>query len=161
MTMTDADVQDLIELIRIAQVDWVNGRFNPLWDLSDGTIHGPFGGPPAGGPGISQGQAAVASRFHDGTADIEVVNTIVCGDDIVCVVLVEWNTTRFDEDRDPRLWILRSTMLFRRDDNKWSLLHRHADPLVDRRDLADTLALLPTRERIIDLWGDRAVLDRG
>jgi hypothetical protein len=156
--VADADAQELVDAIRVAQTQWVNGQFNPLFDLSEATIHGPFGGPPAGGPGLSEGQAAVASRFHDGTTDIEVVNTIACGDDIVCVVLVEWNTTRFDDDRDPRLWILRSTMLFRRDGNKWTLLHRHADPLVDRRDLADTLALLPERDRIVELWGDRAVL---
>src|SRR4051794_16971168 len=156
--MTDADVQELIEAIGVAQTDWVNGRFNPLWDLSEATILGPFGGPPVGGPGLNEGQAAVASRFHGGSMELEVVNTIMCGDDIVCVVLVEWNTARFDDDSDMRLWVLRSTMLFRRDDAKWTMLHRHADPLIDRRDLADTLALLPDRERIIALWGDRTKL---
>jgi ketosteroid isomerase-like protein len=73
----------------------------------------------------------VASRFHDGTTEIEVVNTIACGEDIVFVVLVEWNMTRFDEDPRPRPWVLRSTMLFRRDGNKWTMLHRqlgHASP---------------------------------
>jgi hypothetical protein len=49
-------------------------------------------------------------------------------------------------------------MLFRRDADKWTLLHRHADPLIDRRGLADTLALLPERDRIIELWGDRELL---
>jgi hypothetical protein len=156
--MTEDDVQDLIDAIRAAQTEWVNGQFNALWDLSEGTIHGPFGGPPVGGPGLSQGQAAIAARFHDGATDIEVVNTIICGDDIVCLVLVEWNTTRFDDDRDPSLWVLRSTMLFRRDEAKWTMLHRHADPLIDRRDLADTLALLPVRERLVALWGDKPIL---
>jgi hypothetical protein len=158
--MTDTDVQDLIEAIRIAQTDWVNGRLNPLWDFSEASIHGPFGGPPGGGLGLSEGQAAIASRFHDGTTEIEVVNTIVCGDDIVCVVLVEWNRTRFDDDTDARLWVLRSTMLFRRDGANWTLVHRHADPLIDRRDLADTLALLPDPDRIIALWGDRALVSQ-
>jgi hypothetical protein len=136
----------------------VNGRLHPLWDFSEATIHGPFGGPPGGGPGLGEGQAAIASHFHDGTTELEVVNTIMCGENIVCVVLVEWNSTRFDEDSNPKLWVLRSTMLFRRDDAKWTLVHRHADPLIDRRDLAATLALLPDRERIVDLWGDRPIL---
>lgn len=145
--MTDADVEELIEALRVAQTQWVNGQVDPLFDLAEGTIFGPFGGPAMGGPGFGEGQAAVSSRFHDGTADLEVVQTIVCGEDIVCVVLVEWNTTRFDQDTDPRPWILRSTMLFRRDGKKWTMLHRHADPLIDRRDFADTLALLPERDR--------------
>jgi len=34
-------------------------------------------------------------------------------------------------------------MLFRRDADGWTLLHRHADPLIERRDLAATRALLP------------------
>ena len=156
--MTDADVQELIEAIRVAQTEWVNGQFNSLYDLSEGTIFGPFGGPAVGGPGLSERQAAVTSRMHGGTTELEVVNTIVCGEDVVCVVLMEWNTTRFDEDTHPRPWILRSTMLFRCDDDKWTMLHRHADPLIDQRDLAETLALLPERDRIVELWGDRAAL---
>jgi ketosteroid isomerase-like protein len=145
--VTDADVQELIEALRVAQTQWVNGEVNPLFDLSEGTIFGPFGGPGMGGPEFGERQAAGASRFHEGTSELEVVNTIVCGEDVVCVVLVEWNMTRFDEDTLPRPWILRSTMLFRRDANKWTMLHRHADPLIDQRDLPNTLALLPERDR--------------
>jgi ketosteroid isomerase-like protein len=140
--MTDDDVQELVALLEQAQTEWVNGTFNSLFDLSQATIFGPFGGPALGGPGFSEGQAALASRFHDGTTQLEVANTIVCGD-VVCLVMVERNTVRFEGDSEPRRWVLRSTMLYRREGETWTMLHRHADPLIDRRDLAATLELLP------------------
>lgn len=140
--MIHDDVQELIARVQEGQTDWVNGAFNSIFDLSEGTIFGPFGGPAVGGPGLAEGQAAMASRFHDGTAELEVANTIICGD-AVCLVIVERNTVRFDDESEPRRWVLRSTMLFRQDGEAWTLLHRHADPLIDRRDLAATLALLP------------------
>lgn len=140
--MTDDDIQDLIQRVHMAQTDWVNGKFNPLFDLTNGTIFGPFGGHAVGGPGLSEGQAALAAQFHDGTTELDVVNTIVA-DDVICLVMVERNTVRFDGDTESRPWILRTTMIFRRAGDTWSLLHRHADPLIERRDLTATLALLP------------------
>lgn len=140
--MTDDDVRELIEEVKSAQIDWVNGVFNPLFDLANGTIFGPFGGPALGGPGLSEGQAAIAAQFHDGTTELDVVNTIVAGD-VACIVLVERNLVRLDDNDDQRPWILRSTMVFRRDHGSWTLLHRHADPLIEHRDFAATLALQP------------------
>jgi hypothetical protein len=37
LTLTDEDVQELIGLVREAQLDRVNGTFNSLFDLSQGT----------------------------------------------------------------------------------------------------------------------------
>ena len=144
--MTEDDVRDLIETLREAQHQWVNGEVNSIYDLTEGTVFGPFGGPTGGGPGARDGQSALAARFHDGTSDLEVVQTIVAGD-VACVVAIEWNTVRFDDDSEARPWILRTTNVLRRDAEGWTLLHRHADPLIDRRDPAATFALLPPRER--------------
>jgi len=137
----DEDVEDLIGQVRAAQLAWANGTVHPLFDLSEGTIFGPFGGPVAGGAERSAVQAAIAARFHDGTSELEVIQTIVSGE-IVCLVVVEHNTVRFDDDAEPRAWTLRVTMVFRREVAGWTLLHRHADPLVGLRDLATTLGLL-------------------
>ena len=140
--VTDEHVQELIARVKDAQTDWVNGTFNSLFDLSRGTIFGPFGGPSGGGPGLNELQAAVASQFHDGTTELDLVNTIVSGD-VVCLVMEERNMVRFDGYTERRPWILRTTMLFEREAEDWTLLHRHADPLIERRDLAATLKLLP------------------
>ena len=119
--------------------------FNSLFHVRHGTIFGPFGGPAGGGSGLSERQAATAARFHDGTTELEVVQTVVSGD-VVCLVMVERNMVRFDDDIELRRWVLRTTMLFRRDGEKWTMLHRHADPLIDRRDLQATLELLPRED---------------
>jgi ketosteroid isomerase-like protein len=140
--MTDEDVQELIALLHEAQTEWVNGTFNSLFDLSQATVFPPFGGPAIGGPGFSEGQARMATQFHDGTTELEVVNTIICGD-VVCLVMVERNMVRFEGETERRPWILRSTMLYQRQPGGWTMLHRHADPLSERRDLAATLELVP------------------
>jgi ketosteroid isomerase-like protein len=38
-------------------------------------------------------------------------------------------------------WSLRVTLVFRRDDGDWKLVHRHADPLVARRTWEQTAAI--------------------
>jgi ketosteroid isomerase-like protein len=140
--VTDEDVRELVSRVERAQLAWVNGTLDPLYDLSEGTIFAPFGGPAGGGPGLSAVQAAAAAHFHDGTTEIEVVNTIVTSD-VVCLAMIERNMVRFDGDEEKRPWILRSTVVFRRSSDGWTLLHRHADPLIERRDLGATLELLP------------------
>jgi len=40
-------------------------------------------------------------------------------------------------------WDLRVTKLFERRRGEWVRVHRHADPLVERRLLAEVLTLLP------------------
>src|SRR6476646_10786495 len=94
-SMTDDDVQELIALLKQAQTEWVNGTFNPIFDVSHGTIFGPFGGPAVGGTAFAERGPATAAQFHDGTSELEVANTIV-SDDVVCLVMVERNTVRFE-----------------------------------------------------------------
>ena len=109
--LTEDDVQDLIETLREAQKQWVNGKLSTMYDLTEGTLFGPFGGPAAGGPDLRDAQAAFAARFDHGTSEPEIVQTIVAGD-VVCLVAIEWNTMRFDDDSEPRPWILRTTQVF-------------------------------------------------
>src|SRR3954453_15191823 len=84
--VTEADVEELVEQVYAAQLEWVNGTFNSLFDLTQGTIFGPFGGPAMGGPGFSEAQARLAARFHDGSADLDVVQSIISGE-VVCLVV--------------------------------------------------------------------------
>lgn len=138
--MADQDVTKLIETLGVAHAQWVNGSVHPIYDLSVGTVFGPFGGPAVGGPEIGDLQAALAGQFHDGTSRMETVATFASGD-LACVVAVEWGTTRFGDDPTERPWTLRTTQIFRRVDSGWVLLHRHADPLIERRDANATFAL--------------------
>lgn len=69
-----------------------------------------------------------------------VVKTIVAGD-IVVVVLIERNEVTVEGATDPQPWVLRTTQVFEQRGGTWVRLHRHADPLIDRRTPADTFAI--------------------
>jgi hypothetical protein len=56
--------------------------------------------------------------------------------------MIERNQVTFEGRTELREWTLRTTQVFRRDGSRWVRLHRHADPLLGRRSLEATLALL-------------------
>jgi hypothetical protein len=70
-----------------------------------------------------------------------VVKTIVSGD-LVVVVMIERNEVDVDGVDVRQPWVLRTTQVFERQaGGEWLRLHRHADPLIDRRGPADTFAI--------------------
>ncbi len=85
-------------------------------------------------------QRQIASRFHGGSGSTEVVRTIIEGD-LVVVIYIDCSTVRFGQD-DKGPWMLRVTEVFHKQPDKWVRLHRHADPLVQFRDLAATRGLI-------------------
>ena len=54
----------------------------------------------------------------------------------------EHNEVRLEGHDATSAWSLRPTQVFQRERDGWLRLHRHADPLVTRRSLQATLALL-------------------
>jgi len=139
------DVRDLIEGLDKGRQAWVNGRLewtgtSAFHQADDMTIFGPFGGEAA--LGDPDRQAAVAANFRNGTGHCQVIKVIEEGD-IVVVVMIEWNSVTFSGESKAQPWILRTTQVFRRDGpGHWLRLHRHADPLIKRLSLSDTLDLL-------------------
>ena len=151
MSITDQDVDDLIAAMDLGRARWINGQGEfsqdaPFRQASDMTIFGPFGGP-GPRPGaltaeqLAAGQSAVSAQFHGGEGSCEVIRTIVEGD-LVVLVLIERSSVMFEGHDAPHPWVLRTTQIFRRTDDYWIRLHRHADPLVVHRPLEATLALL-------------------
>ncbi|HMO54727.1 MAG TPA: hypothetical protein PJ994_09500 [Tepidiformaceae bacterium] len=51
---------------------------------------------------------------------------------------------RFAGTSEPRPWVLRVTEVYELANGRWVRLHRHADPLITPRPLAETLDLLPS-----------------
>lgn len=95
-----------------------------------------------GDQALAAAQATTSAQFHGGEGSCEVVRTIVAGD-LVVLVMIERSTVMFEGRDAPHQWILRTTQIFRRaDEQQWVRLHRHADPLILRRPLDDTLKLL-------------------
>jgi ketosteroid isomerase-like protein len=150
--VTAEEVQRLIEAMDSGRARWINGQGElsadaPVRQADDMTIFAPFGGSsPRSGDlspeALADAQAATSAHFHGGEGSCEVVRTIVAGD-LVVLVMIERSTVMFDGRDAPHPWILRTTQVFRRDDEqRWVRLHRHADPLILRRSLDATLELL-------------------
>jgi ketosteroid isomerase-like protein len=84
------------------------------------------------------GRALVAARFEQtaagyaggcGHSTHELVSSWV-GTDLARIVTVEHHSTRPDGSADPVAFMYRATHLFRREEDGWKIVLRHADPLV-------------------------------
>lgn len=136
-------VRELFERTVAAQRLWVQGDssgYEKLFSPDQLTIFGPFGGPALQGR-THGGAQRVADQFSDGVADLELVDAMVA-EDLVCLVMVERCEADFAGVGGRRRWDLRATQIFRRSGDKWHVVHRHADPLLDLRTLDETLDLL-------------------
>jgi hypothetical protein len=152
VTVTDEDVDRLVEAMDLGRARWISGHGDfaegaPFRQAENMTIFAPFGGS-SPRPGdlnpeaLAAAQAATSAQFLGGEGSCEVVRTIVEGD-LVVLVMIERSTVMFEGRDAPHPWILRTTQIFRRaDDQQWVRLHRHADPLILRRPLDVTLGLL-------------------
>ena len=145
MTISDNDLEELLTALDRGRQAWIGGAVGLGPDLDaeqdeDMTIFGPWGGEAGRGVGLPDRQKAMASLFHGGTGRSEVVKTMVSGD-LAVVVLIERNEVVVDGVADPQPWVLRTTQVLERRDGVWVRLHRHADPLIDRRSPADTFSI--------------------
>lgn len=145
MAISQRDIDTLLEALDRGRQAWIGGHLefdatSAMKQDAEMTIAGPFGGPPIVADPARQAQLA-ASWFHGGTGHSEVIK-VMTADDLVVVVMVEHNTVLFEGRSEPHPWILRTTQVFRREGETWLRLHRHADPLIQRRGLGETLALL-------------------
>ena len=143
-TATQAEIDELVAALDAGRQAWISGHLEEtatahMAQADDMTIFGPFGGELNV---LGAWQPKVAALFHGGTGRCELVRAIADGE-LVVLIMIERNLVRFAADATPRPWVLRTTQVFRRDGRRWIRLHRHADPLIERRPLAETLALLP------------------
>jgi ketosteroid isomerase-like protein len=146
MDVKDPEVESLIRELDLAQQAWIHGKTEKggttaMLQDEDMTIFGPFGGGlVTNGPDLEARQAAISAKFRGGKSSHEVLNVIRSGA-VVVLMLVERNEVQFEGQSAPQRFDLRTTQVFRRDGDRWLRLHRHADPLLDRRSFEATIAL--------------------
>lgn len=120
-----------------AQRAFMNGNATGLQALyshgDDVTVMGGFGGFERGWAEVGQRLAWAASHFHGGEYSQQNISMTV-GEDIACLVCLErWARNAQDGQRLPTME-LRVTQMFRLEGNRWRLVHRHADELVQKRE---------------------------
>jgi ketosteroid isomerase-like protein len=131
--VTQGDIDELVELMREAASAYIGGDIRRYFALmqhaEDFTLMDPFGGETSRDSGASEERiAALEEMFRGGECELDVVQTAASGNLAVLVVV---ERQQGDVGGYPTQdWSLRATLVFRREDAVWHLVHRHADPLV-------------------------------
>lgn len=113
----------------------LQGRAAALGELyshaADASLFGGFGGHQRGWDQIGPRLDWVARSFVGGRCEYQEIASDA-GEEIGFVVQLERGEVRISGREEPLRLDLRVTMVFRREDGEWRLLHRHADHLVER-----------------------------
>jgi ketosteroid isomerase-like protein len=142
--VTNEELAELIRHAAEAASAYMRGDIRKYLTLikhaDDYTLMAPFGGEPTHGFDASPERLEATARFFQaGEADLELVQSYVAGDMVVLVVIErQHGEVGGLPDQD---WSLRVTLVFRRDESEWRLVHRHADPLVHAISLEQLSAL--------------------
>ena len=137
----DAVLATLLGQARRDHTRWINGDASGYSIPADGTILGAVGGFAFGGADTAERQASVAAQWLRGTGDVELLNGGVSSD-VAWLTFVERSHVLLRGEERERRWDLRVTEIFRRVGDDWERVHRHADPLVERRSVAAAADLL-------------------
>jgi ketosteroid isomerase-like protein len=143
-SVADDVVADLIRRSAEANAALMRGdadRYRALIPHSaDYLLMAPFGGTPTRGSDMTEERWQATGRFfRNGTFEQEVVQTYGSPEMIVLAVIerchVEVGGLPAQE------WLLRVTLVYRREGSEWQLAHRHADPLAKGISLEQAAAL--------------------
>jgi ketosteroid isomerase-like protein len=140
--MAASDLAEAVEQSHRALNAFPKGDAEPLKNLfsrrDDVSIANPFGPPARGWKQVAATMERAASSYRDGEAmAFERVSEYATAD-LAYIVEIERYESRVGGVDDLRPFALRVTTIFRREDNEWRILHRHADPITAPR-AAETL----------------------
>lgn len=132
-----------IEAFRRALETYVKGDANPVIGFfsrqDDVTIANPLGPPRRGPKDVREAIAAGAAQLSDGSIrSFEEVIRYRSGD-LGYVVQIERAQARLAGGENVSPIALRVTMIFRREDDTWRIVHRHADPITSPRSITTTI----------------------
>lgn len=133
--ISEADLAALVATMDEAAAAFINGdieHYLAMFDHGDDyTLMPPYGGPTVHGfERTDEGIAATKAFFASGAGRFECQQTYASGDLAVLVgVERQHGEVGGFPDQD---WSLRVSLVFRRAGDRWALVHRHADALVDQ-----------------------------
>ena len=133
MSTPTQSFQDFMAQRLAASTAFVNGDIEPLAQISThtspATIFGPRGDTVEGADQVNTVNAQGAAMFEPGGENtFEVMHSAADGD-LAYWTGIQRSVVRMRDREDPVPIDLRVTEVFRREDGRWMLIHRHADPL--------------------------------
>jgi ketosteroid isomerase-like protein len=134
--MTDLSWEEAMIQLTAAQRDFVKGDAAGIKRLfshrEDVTVLGGFGGFEHGWKEVGPRLDWAASHFAGGSYGQETLSATV-GSDVACLVSLERWSYATPQEPAETLLELRVTQVFRREEGQWRLVHRHADPLLQKQ----------------------------
>ena len=133
----DTDFDRAVELNRQALEPFVQGDPRPVTACfsrrDDVTLANPLGPPVRGAANVDRAIAAAAAQVRDGSVlGIQEVSRYSTSD-MGYVVQLERTQARLGGNDNVSRIALRVTMIFRREEEGWRVVHRHADPITTPR----------------------------
>lgn len=81
---------------------------------------------------VDEAGARAAAFLREGTIEFEEMARHASSD-LGYVFHIERVTAKVGDSEEPRSFALRVTMIYRREDNGWKIVHRQADPIMTPR----------------------------
>ena len=138
----DAGFQAFLRRWEEAQSRFLTGD-PALWKQNasqrdDATILGAFGGYEKSWSEVGARYDWASAQYKNSGAKLKVeyINTGTSGDLGFTVAIERQEEVRLAGQPHPASRALRVTQIFRKEGGAWKLLHRHADPLMDKKPLA-------------------------
>jgi ketosteroid isomerase-like protein len=144
-TTADSSFRAFLPQWEKAQSRFINGD-PTLWKQNsshreDATILGGFGGyGEKGWDAVGARYDWAASQYKSGgaTVKVEYLSIVVSGEMAFTVGIERQEGARVGDQQKPTQRALRATQIFRHEDGAWKLLHRHADPLIEKQEPSAT-----------------------
>lgn len=116
--------------LEAAEEEFVKGRpaaFQALWSPADDvTLCGGFGGVERGWQNVTTRLGWVSTKYSNGTRTRKEISRMV-GADLAYLVQTEIIRSQVGSQSEVSTQGLRATMVFRREQDGWRIVHRHAD----------------------------------
>jgi ketosteroid isomerase-like protein len=130
MSCNPSEWMVFMDSLEAAEQEFVQGRpaeFQSLWSRTDDvTLCGGFGGVERGWQNVISRLEWVSTKYADGSRTSERISSVV-GPEFAYLVQTEVIRARMGGQAQFSIQELRATMLFRREQEGWRIVHRHAD----------------------------------
>ena len=134
------DLEEFVERYHRTVQAFITGDPSPqerIWSRRDDvTLANPLGPPARGWTEVLDSLRRAVSQLSDGEVlAVERISGYSSGD-LAYILEIEQDRVRLGGAREPVDVSLRVTTIFRREEDGWKVLHRHADPITTPRPAA-------------------------
>ena len=131
-----AEFDAVVEKTELALAAFVQGDTTPMKSLfsrrDDVVLANPLGPPVRGPKAVDEAGDRAASFLRGGTIEFEDIARYATSD-LGYLFHIERTKVKVGESDELRAITLRVTMIYRREDDGWKIVHRQADPIMTPR----------------------------